>query len=129
VSLGAILVDAIDARLGDTQDPVWSIVVRDDQRNLLRRPQSCKEAELVIVPLSFTPIGVECGDQDLGVLNAERIDLRTVLLADACTAKARCRIALIGIVEVSKRKGTTQRADAIVAGFLVPIIRVGIAFR
>jgi hypothetical protein len=34
-------------------------------------------------------------------------------------------MALIWVVEVSKRKGTTQRADAVVVGLLVPIVRVG----
>jgi hypothetical protein len=56
VGLGAILVDAVNAGFGDAQHPVDSIVVGDEQRNLLRGPQSGKETELVVVALGLTPI-------------------------------------------------------------------------
>jgi hypothetical protein len=54
--LGAIAMDPGDARLRDPQRTVDSVVVAEDERNLLGRAQSGEEAELIVVALRFTPV-------------------------------------------------------------------------
>ena len=108
MSLGAIRVDAVDARLGDTQDPVCSVVVGNDERDLFRWTQTGEESELVIVALGLAPIRMQRGDQHFRIVDAERINLRSVLLADLGTPQVRGWISLIRVVQVAKRKRAPQ---------------------
>lgn len=67
---------------------------------------------------------MNCGDERLGVLHAERIDLRAILLFQACTSKTPCRVVLLGMVAVAKFKRTSEDADGVVICFLAPLFAV-----
>jgi hypothetical protein len=81
--LGDIPVDARDPGLRHAERAVPGVVVRDDECDLLGRPEPREEPELVIVSLGFAPIPMERRNEPLGFPDAERVDHRPVLLADA----------------------------------------------
>ena len=53
------------------------------ERDLFGGPEAGKESEFVIVNLRLAPVSMKGCDQHLGVLNAEGIDRRSILLADS----------------------------------------------
>lgn len=69
--LGDVLVDPRDAGIRDAERPVLGVVVRNDERDLLGRPESLEEPELIIVSLGFAPIPMERRNEPLGFPDAE----------------------------------------------------------
>jgi hypothetical protein len=83
---GAIFVNTVHARFGDTENAVDSIVVAHGERDFFRRPKSGKKAELFVVAVGFAPVLMQRCDKHFRILDAEGINARTVLLAHLGTA-------------------------------------------
>jgi hypothetical protein len=54
----AIFVDAIDARFGDTEHAVDSVVVAHGECDFFRRPKPREKPELLVVAVGFAPVGL-----------------------------------------------------------------------
>jgi len=81
--LGDVLINPENTSFGDTQHTMCCVVVRYDESNFFGWAESGEKAELIVVALSFAPIPMDGGDQDLCILNTEGIDRRPIVLADA----------------------------------------------
>jgi hypothetical protein len=53
---GAIFVNTVHARLGDTENAIDSVIVTHGQRDLFRRPKPGEKAELLVVAMGFAPV-------------------------------------------------------------------------
>src|SRR5438045_3907614 len=100
------------------------VVVGDDQGDLFGGSKSGEESQLIIVAMRFAPVVMEGGDEGLGVLNTERVDRWSILLAETRAPERRGRIAPLRIVEVAEVEGASQGADRVVVSLLVAGIRV-----
>lgn len=123
--LGTVLVARHDARLGDVHLALCDVTVGHQQGNLFGGSQAREEAKLIVVALGLAPIFVDRRDQRLGLLNAEGINGSAVLLSDAKTLQARCRVVLLRVVAVAILECTAQRADDVVVGLLRKLHRIG----
>ncbi|HYL60098.1 MAG TPA: hypothetical protein VEU51_14605 [Candidatus Acidoferrales bacterium] len=122
--LGPVLVARHDTRLADADLGLGDIAVTDEQRDLLGRPQAREEPKLIVVALRFAPVSMDGGDQGLGLLDAERIDDRPILLGDAQAFEAGCRIVLLGRIAIAVVEGAAKSADDVVVGFLRARVRI-----
>ena len=95
------------------------------ERDLFGGPEAGKESEFVIVTPRLAPVSMKGCDQHLGVLNAEGIDRRSILLADSGAFERGGWIDSLGIVEVSKVERPSQGADRVVVDFLIAGVRIG----
>jgi hypothetical protein len=71
--------------------------------------------ELVVVALGLSPVTMNRGNERLGILHAERVDLRPVLFFQACISKTPRRVVLLGMVAVAEFECTPEDADGVVA--------------
>jgi len=122
--LGLTAIDAGDPCLVDADHSVHEVDIGENECNLFRRPHAGEESELVIVPLSFAPVAVDGSNERLGVVCAEWIDLRSVVLFQTRASKTARRVILLGMVVVAEFEGSSQDADGIVVRLLAPRLAV-----
>src|SRR3981081_1514991 len=70
---GAIFVDTIHARLGDTKNAADWIVVAHGERDFFRRPKPGEKSKLLVVAVGFAPVLMQRGDKHFRILDAEGI--------------------------------------------------------
>jgi hypothetical protein len=68
---GRVAFNAIDFRFADPKRPMAHVEVLDGERYLLGGAHPGEEAKLIVVALRLAPVLVDCGDQDLGILDSE----------------------------------------------------------
>jgi hypothetical protein len=61
-------------RLVDADSSVGQVDVGERKCNFFRGSHSCKEAELIVVSLRFSPVTMNCRDECFRVLHAEWVD-------------------------------------------------------
>ncbi len=83
-----------------------------------------KKAELVVVAVGVAPVLMQSRDEGFGVLDAERVDRRSILLSESGAFEGVGGVASIRIVQIAKGKGAPESTDRVVVDLLVPRIRV-----